>query len=565
MKSWQEWSHAATQWYQTKPGGARWSIVIAGLLLFGLLIVSQGQIWPATQIQLLSGRQLTIDEIGAMQVAFGKSGLNDYEIQGQTVLIPRARRAGYLKSLADHGAIPPDMTGATPDNNGLEFLQTRTQQRQRLLERKKQTIRDMVQQMSFVQKSIVDYDEARGATPFDDLQRTAIVTVKPVGTRILEFAEIKAVRDTVRGAVAGLRSTDVTVIDINANRSWVGTGESASADRHPHAARRAEEERQYENKIRSALSAYPGIRVNVEVAVDPVLRRVRDQRTVDDPPVTVSHSIQREISGQLPDSSPSTAPRESTTVGANRQAKAPRSMEFGQTLRETQHLQALSSGSYESVETAGLTVTDVRVSIGIPERCVDFFVQREQQRLESATRAAAPPMDQQRQLADRIFEKIQHDIQQKVSPLIPVCSRSLTDISSVVVTIDPDIPLDPGAMPAAVATSVPWWNHWPIVSLGLIVIGMLIWVRPFQRNSPGSPGTRFVPATISSIPRMAVDHGTVDFERPAEPAPQGTAANNQSQRPSARATMRQELDTWCRENPEAAAATIRQWLDRRAG
>ncbi len=559
MKPWHEWSHLATRWYQMKSGSARWTIVVAIALLVGVLLISQRNIWSSARIQLLNGRQLTLEEMGAMQVAFGRAGLNDYEIEGNQVVIPRSERAGYLKALADHGAIPPDLASTAESGNGLEFLQTRTQQRQRMLDRKKQSIRDMVQQMSFVQKAIVDYDEARGATPFDDLQRTAIVTIKPVGSRILEFAEIKAIRDTVRGAVAGLLSNDVTVIDINANRSWVGVADSESGDSHPHAARRAQEERQYENKIRSALSAYPGIRVNVEVAVDPVLRRVRDERTIDGHPVTVTQTVQRETSQTMPASRPTTPPQEGVTVGTNRHAQITSTSGICQTQRETQVTEAVGSGSFESIETAGLTVTDVRVSIGIPERCVDYFIGREKNRLAPGDRRRAMTPEQNLQLADRVFENIRDDIRQKVGPLIPGRVRSVAEPAGIVVTIDPDIPLDDFEPPAGTTTALPWWAQWQTAALISVLLGAAFWLRPLRRKQ--SPGTDRETGVDLAMARGVVDSGYVATTESIDAARTPVAPMYHH----AGDDMRQELDSWCRENPEAAAATIRQWLDRRAG
>ncbi len=532
MRPWQQWWTTVTGWYRSSNSVTRMACIAIPFALVAVMIGSRNGWLEEGRVDLFKGRHLTSDEIGAMQIAFGQAGLNDYEVEPTSVRVHRAERASFLKALADHGAIPADLN--TPENQtGLEFLQSRSWQRHHLLERKKQTIREMVQQLAFVRKAIVDYDETRGISPFEDLRRAAIVTVQPEGTRVLEPVEVKAVRDTVRGAVAGLRSSDVTVIDINANRSYVGDDELIPAHAAPHAAARIEEERKYENKIRSALSAYPGVRVNVEVAIDPILRRVRDERTVDPDAVTVNRTVEQEYSRPGPATSPSTQPLESRFAGANGQARI---FATSGTQRKTEVIQSVSGGSFESIETAGLTVTRVQVSIGVPERCVDWFVNR-QQRQTTATSARAgnradPPSGKYlARVAEEAFAQIRDDVRQKVLPLVPSHEAFENDGPNIVVTVDPEIPIDHHETleyAAPLTASFPWPT---VIVVGLGVL-LVVWA------SPRSPSIRH--------------RGSARSLRRALPA----RADNE---------LLVQLDEWSRENPDAADDTIRAWMQRRAG
>lgn len=550
MKSWQEWSNTAIRWYQNGSAGSWRGIAVVGGLLVLLVLASQSLWAPQARTPLLEGCQLSMDEIGAIQIALGKAGLDDYEIEGTSVLVPRNGRSNYLKAVSDHGAIPADLAGRVRQESGLDYFRSRSWQRQQQLERKKQSIREMVQQMSFVTRAIVDYDEARGATPFEAIQRTAIVTVQPVGTRCLENPEVKAIRDTVQGAVAGLMANDVTIIDLNGHRSWVGIPDTdRTPPDHPHAATRNLEEQNYENKIRSALSAYPGIRVNVEVAVDPVIRHLKNRHTVDPDQQPLTRTETREYVPMAPSTTPSVEPVEQTTVGTNHQARVPEDLSGLPLIRETLTVRRPGSGSSETVEKSGLTVTAVRVSIGVPERCIDWYLTRHDQH------PGGPDHEQEPPVRAAVFEEISADIRQKIAPLLPENVNMNHPDSALAVTIDPDIRLDqPETLTSATADNDGWqqWQNWALVTLG---IAFLVLLRPGLKaavsRQPAPSHTR--PPATSGGNRMVSGEAS---HAPATVVPLNPGRDE---------LMRQDLDRWCRDNPDAAAATIRQWADRQAG
>ena len=552
MKLWQQWITATTEWLRANPSARRWTAI--GVIAIALIAVVANQSrWGARNIALFDSRELTSDEIGLMQVAFGKSGLNDYDISGSRIEVPRSLRGEYLKALSDHGAVPQDLTAHLDTRSSFDLFQTREQQRAQQINRKKQTIRDMVMQLRFVDRAIIDYDETRGVTPFDEMQRTAVVNVTPAGSRVLEMSEVKAIRDTVRGAVAGLRAEDITIIDTFASRSHTGEADSASEFLQPHVVSKMQAERKYENKIRSALTAYPGIRVNVEVTIDPVIRRVRDERTLDGDTIVVSRTVQRETSARKPSTRPSLA-NHRFDMGANGQAQVQAWNLPHEVQSET--TESIPGGRFETTETAGLVVTSVNVSIGIPERCVEYFVERSPVSQNQSGEAVERKRKQ-------VFEELQDDIRQKVGPLIP---GDGVRQQQVVVTMDHEIPLTPSASRDGTA------SHWfPGLAsiLGWVAVGGLVLVilKPFGRTPASStavPNPAGLPAdrggdSLSPYPDAAAGDSLPStgpaIHHPQEDGESGTGMTTQEE-------IRKQLDQWCRENPDAAAATIRQWLDR---
>lgn len=442
MNPWQNKAERALGWYQTRPALQRW-LIAGGLVSVAMFFVaSRLDMFAGAPVPLFEGRELSADEIGAMQIAFGKSGLNEYQISGSGISVPPLKRAAYLKSLADHGAVPDGLAGRSSGDSGLDFLQSRAQQRQALLERKKQSIRDMIQQLGFVQRATVEYDETAGSEPFGGTRRTAVVTILSARGEQIDESRIKAVRDTVCGAVAGLGAADVTIIDLASGRSWSGNSMPVrNGMLQAHVSARIFEEQQYSTKIREALAAYPGVRVNVEVAIDPVVRRVRDERTIDPETVPSVQTVQNEVVRRNPGTHPSVSPGTFFNAGANGQARIAEGWPEVLSQLETRRTETISGSTFETVETSGLTVSSVSVSIGIPETCIRHFAGRsslpvEDRRLPDELPATGCDDGKLRQ----VFEQVRADVLQKIEPLVSGIPESGDRKSRIVVTIDPEIP-----------------------------------------------------------------------------------------------------------------------------
>ena len=101
MKSWQHLITITVHWLATHH-------LIRVYLAAGLVIVIAMAWWfgvkgnRLTEVALFDSRELSADEISMMQLAFGKAGLNQYEIANQKIEVPRNQRAEYLKALAEY-------------------------------------------------------------------------------------------------------------------------------------------------------------------------------------------------------------------------------------------------------------------------------------------------------------------------------------------------------------------------------------------------------------------------------------------------------------------------------
>src|SRR3972149_2737830 len=94
--------------FRSMTPGAR---ITAGLLL-AVVVISVGYLFQYRSAGpdefLFGGQYLTDGQINQIEASMAQAGLNDYERQGNRVLVPRGLRAEYLSAGADGGALPPN-------------------------------------------------------------------------------------------------------------------------------------------------------------------------------------------------------------------------------------------------------------------------------------------------------------------------------------------------------------------------------------------------------------------------------------------------------------------------
>jgi flagellar M-ring protein FliF len=224
---------------------------------------------------LLEGHPFTSDELEAAQAAFGAAGLNDFEIDGSRILVPRTQKAKYLAALADGEAMPANfgtlLADATTKSGPFASRSQIDAINKVALER---TLANTIRWMKGIKSAAVIYHLPKKTGFRWEGQATAMVTVAPHGEQPLDESQVPKIRDLVAAAI-GIDAGAVTVVDVN-GRSYAGgrtdrIGPSAFDD--PYFSRKRSYEANYEQKIQKALSYVPGATVTAHVELDPQMRR----------------------------------------------------------------------------------------------------------------------------------------------------------------------------------------------------------------------------------------------------------------------------------------------------
>lgn len=264
---------------------------LAGVLLASALYLLLA---PATgpETLLLGGHEFSTSELPAVQAAFAKAGLSDFEVTGGQIRIPRRQQALYLAALAEGDALPSSLADRFVDI---------VQQQSPFASRAQQEQMQRAVVQSMIAKSIARMSGVESAELFLDTQprrgfrnvplSTASVHVKTVGSVPLTADKVRAIRGLVAGAVAGMAADSVTVID-STGQHWSGESAVGSGGLDdPYLARKLTYEDGYAAKILASLAYVPGVTVSVNVELSTERRRTGSRQTIE--PAAVASPPQR--------------------------------------------------------------------------------------------------------------------------------------------------------------------------------------------------------------------------------------------------------------------------------
>jgi flagellar M-ring protein FliF len=500
---------------------------------------------------LFSGRVFTQTELAEMEAAFAKAGLGGSTIEGNRIRIPRGKKAEYMAALADNGALPVDFANIFDEVFASENALTGSAQlrEQKLKNAREKYISMVVSKMVGVEWATVrfDKDESRSLRP--KLDARAMVAVKPLGNSNLDADRVQAIRGTVAAVVAGLKPENVTITDLNAGRAFVGTVGGPDGADSAYAVQKTYFENDWRQKIMNQLSVYPGVVVGVDVELDPKLRYDANRFQID-PKQTVALR-QRDISKSSVNTEPGPAGRpgaESNGVGNTPQTVSIEQGNKSETKESENEQDVLVSRETVAEQRAPLTPQKVKVSIGVPS---SYFEKVWRER--NPTEEGAEPKEPDAGQLTTIEAEVKKEIEDAVVNLLPAPPVGGDPYVPVRVTTFTDIPLAAEPTTSMTDEAMSWLaGNWPTLGMSLLGLVSLVMLRGMLRSSASSdtPSPDAAPAVV------AAPSEEEDEEEPSEPRHQRTLGVRREGAP----TLRDELVEMVKEDPDAAANVLRNWI-----
>jgi flagellar M-ring protein FliF len=528
------------------PGGR-----ITAALLLVVVVVSVAYLFnvkaDGPDFLLLGGQSFTTEETNAMQAAFGKADLSDFEINGGQISIPKSQQAAYLAALADGDALPLNFGDYLTKALEKSSIMGSSSDRQRAFGvAQLQHYSAIIRALPYVKTAAVAYEKKRRSTFSRQPKTNATATVTPQGTRQLTGENVVAIRSIVAGGF-GLQPGDVIVVDTN-GRTHAATKEggiAAGAD-SPYFMAKATHEQNFTDKIYAALDYIPGVRVAVNVELDRTTKSISDQLVIkgDEAIVLTSRTDKR---------SNTTTQNKGGRVGLAAQSGANKSASLGggggggpESVQKDELKEDSKTAPYEKIhtETAALTPTTVKVAVTVPTSYLEQ-VFREQQEPPAEGEELAKPTEQQ--LLD-IEGKVAKNVTDQIPFTIPI-PQGLTGDDVVKVAFVQTVTLPEVEGPPITETATSWvaMNWGTLGMFGFAGFG-LIMLRSMLNSTPAV-------AALASGAQMASGTATNDDEAEAE------SHERQLQRriPSG-PNLAEELAEIVKEDSEAAANVLRGWI-----
>lgn len=543
----------ASDLFRSMTVGAR---ITAGLLL-AIVVVSVSWLFQhqvsGGDSHLFGGQSFSTSDLNAMQAAFAKAGLNDAELDGGRIRVPRSQQAAYIAALADEKALPAHwnefMSRALESNS--PFI-TAKEREDRLRIATQQELSLVLKSMKDVANATVHYDSQKKAGFGQQRVATASVIMEMVGGRTLDEQRVQMIREMVAGCFAGLPGDKVTVSDLS-GRVYTTAGEDGLGGvggNHRYITTKAAFQKQFETSIHEVLAYVPGVTVAVNVELDKELHS--STRITKHDPKTVVTDMRDETTTIKSEAAPKGGPPGLTAQqppAANRSASLNEAIKgsTNEEERSTHEERNVVSGETTQKDSIGLTPQRVTVSVGVPS---SYFEQVWRRRNPPPEGQAPPPPDA------KAIENIESEeikrIQSAVVPLIPKPGDVIDPTPLVTVTKFTEIPLPPLPVPGPASLTIDWlsqnWKTLGLIGLALVSLAMM---RSMIRTAPPEPKRVEIPLPAFSQ--------AVEEKAKAEPAAE-TAKSRLKRRTASGKSLRDELTDMVRDDPDTAANILRGWI-----
>jgi flagellar M-ring protein FliF len=530
--------------------GAR---ITAGLLLV-VVVVSVVYLFRSSrggpEVDLMHGLPVPASQLPAMEAAFDKAGLREYEVRGTQIRVPRGQQPKYMAALADAKVLPPNFGSALREaiNGGNVFENTKTKD-QRVKFALQDELALIIGSMPGIESACVFFDSETKLGLNREKIATASVVVTPLGDNRLDDDGAAKCRHLVSSAIVGLKPESVTVTDTKGRTFHGGFGGGSAADNEYLAVKRKYEQ-SLKRQILDALCYIPNVAVEPSVILDP--QRMQRSRTekVEPKPVAIRESdtsSSRSNQGAAPAGRPgfeSQQPNRGVTLAATGGGARQED--------EDSKSEKVYRPSVEIVEkeTPGLIPKRVTVSVGIPSS----YFEKIWRELNPAKEGEEPKTPDKAAL-EAIRQEETTKIQKYVANILPPVEGTADAADLVAVTTFQDIKQPKAPETPATSQAISWLaQYWPTLgTLGLALFG-LVMLRSMVRSVPPPP------AGAPSLTVVRADDSSVDTAGESEPAREKPAAKRLRRFQGSGKSLRDEVADIVKEDPDVAANILKSWI-----
>jgi flagellar M-ring protein FliF len=543
---------------------------ITAALLVGVIGVSLAYLFQGyasgSKEFLFNGEMLQPREADAVEAAFAEGKLNDYERQGNRILVPRGEKGTYMGAVADAGALPANFdTLLLDESDQLSWLTDSKTRDARMKAARERQLSMLVRMMDGVAEAQVLYD-VREPTGFERKQITATVSVRPAPGEILTATRERMIRLAVSKAIAGLELDDIAILNLADASQTEGGGElSPDAIDSPYFRAKLAYEQIMKAKVEDVLRHIPGVRVQVTAELDETLAAETHVIKPEGDPQTVS-----EETDQSTDTTTQVEDRGRPGLSANGPGGAPPDEAVAKNEQRVETNTRAADNwvptSEEVRETSGLVPMHVRAAIAIPS---DFIVKVWRERTPDAAEDALPTAADITNITKEYIENIEN----VVSQLFPREPDAAT-YRNVKVTVFQSLTPPPVVEPSTMSRAMMWasGNSGSLIMAGLALVS-LVMLRSMVKSIPVAE-TNVILQTPMARAAAGEAGGEFDAQRGGSrggaatgaggEAATGGAARDRGGRPKLKlkkgASLKDDLTDLVREDPDAAAAILRNWI-----
>lgn len=503
---------------------------------FTYLMTQQG---GSGKVPISAGKAFTVEEAMHAEQILLAAGLDDFEMRGGQLLVPRGEAERYNATLIAGGGLPSNW--AEEWESQMKELGQFAGSRQRAdvkeMARAKMVSSFLSQLPDIAHANVIwDEDQQPGFRAAAKTRATVFLKAKPGHT--IEQKTVSAVRMAVANSKKHLSPDDVVVMDIAGQKTYDGSGNGEFGDEAMTKIVRLTA--MYEDRVRSALEYIPGVVVTANVNLERLRESlVRKQQINPKEAFSVvgdttrnTDTLQRTASSGEPGGGPNVQLDLQTGRGATQSRETTVSRE-----------QTVQTASFEITESSlmGGMADSVTMSVSIPK---DYY--RVVAMSLPVIKNNAESTDEE---IDTAAQKVEQDtiasVQAKVAQLLPPGPTDDPNFRSVIVdsiTVPESTEVDTAIpMSVTIGEIVKTYGQ-PVLMSMLAIVVLFMLNKSLSKPLPELPELELPKPPRDEDEDEAGEEAFTDLFSPPENK------------------KREHLQTVVRDNPELAATVIAGWI-----
>jgi flagellar M-ring protein FliF len=536
--------------FRSMTPGAR---ITSGLLL-AVVVISFGYLFQqhtaGPDEYLFGGEALPDGQLNQIEAAIAKAGLSAQRREGNRIMVPTGQKAAYLAAVVDGGALPPNFhtyLEKALDQGGP--MESREETRERLKIAKQQMLSEIIRAMDWVEDAIVLYDEqpARGLS--NTKQVTGSVNVKPILGEVLNPHRATMLKQLVAHSVVGMSADDVAVTSLSEGSDGADGGTVyADSFKDEYYQTRIAYEQYKKQSIMNALRDIPGVRVEVNAELDDTVQETVENVKPDPKAVARRESSKTETAKQT--NTDGGGQVGTTAQGPSRQGTSEQlqRQNLSDTSNSVTDTENIVGGQQSKLVRTGFTPKEVWATVAIPHTYLEnIWKQR------NPDAKAAPKEEDLKLVQDELKTKIENI----VVPLLPRQNKGENQYKQVQMVVVDSIRA-PDIVPPSISSKAVAWvgRSWSTLAMVAVAMFSLLILRSVVTSLP--PGTSAGPAAAASSLSVQAE----------DAAPDGNTEGDSNERTRLRikkgVSLKDDLVEMVHEDPDGAAAILRNWIGNKA-
>ncbi|HCK41817.1 MAG: hypothetical protein CMJ72_09980 [Planctomycetaceae bacterium] len=529
---------------------------VTALLLLGVIVVSMGYLVQhhsaSPDEYLFNGEFLPGRDVDRAEAAIAQARLTGYQRVGNRIKVPQGQKAEYLAAVADAGALPPNFHSLLEQALDLGPFTDRVTKQERLKAAREQQLSMIIRSMDGIEEAQVIFDrrDPKGLGRAGDA--TASVNVRPTPGAALDPRQAKMIKMAVASAIAGLRMDQVTVTNLSDDSMFSsGTITGDSFDNEYYQQRIAFEQLM-KTKVENLLRNVPGVLVQVTAELDDTIERTTRTVTPEgDPAVlrSVSENQDKETSEVVDGGRP--GPVINGPSGAKEENAAQVTVKDKDT-NTIEQSENMIGQKDETLRSAALVPTDVRVAIAVPENYVIDIWREKERKLGNDPGEGFPDETARNSIELGINQKIT----EVVAPLLPKILARDSQSKVIVQFLDSLAPQE--IAEPSMANQILVWagKYFNTMTMAVVALVSLMMLRSMVKS------------ILHAEPTASLANHTFSLDENESSASDSTPNENRNPendgRPRLRlkkgSNLKDDLVEIVQEDPDAAAAILRTWI-----